>query len=895
MPPAAREFWRRLIGTIRRHRADPDLEEELRIHFDMLVEEAERQGHSRAEALHLARLRAGGAPQAMEQLRDQRGWPWLDDVIRDGQLAWRLMRRGPLFTIVAVASLALGIGANTAIFSLVNAILLRPLPVREPAGLVEILSQYPGEPRINGFQWRIYEHFRDQNRVFSDLVAMSPARWQVSGEGLDAVPVTGEYVSGNYFDMLGVPPALGRVLGRDDDRAGAAAVAVVSWAFWQSRFAGDPSAVGQRIVVNGAPAVVVGVTPREFFGANIAARPAMWLATAAEPLIQRPSQLATGMLGVAMLGRLAPGIAIEQARAEVQVLDRWRIDLLSKTAPLLRDLTIHVESAATGRAMLRDQFASPLMILAAIVGLMLLVACANVGGLLLARGAARQREMALRLSLGAARSRLLRQLLTESLLLAAIGGVLGVGLAYAGVQTLTSIVTSGRSIVGLVAPITLEVALDARVLAFTAGVSLLSGLLFGLAPAWQACRSQPAASLREAGSVGESRSRRLFGRSLVVVQVAVSLVLLSTASLFIGHLAALRNVDLGFDRHAVLLLTIDTARTGHEPPQLFQPYQTLLAQLEALPGVRSATVSGVTPIHGAGAARFVRVPGFEEPPEARQYISLNWVAPRYFETFGTPMIAGRDFRFDDRGRAPVAIVNQAMARHYFGGGSAIGRTLTLDGITRTFEVVGVVGDAKYLDLRRPAPQTVYLNAFQEARMFANRVSLRTDGAPMAAMPAVQQIVAGALARDAISNVTTLSDQVDASMVPERLLAALSAGFGVLGAVLVGIGLYGLLAFSVARRTNEIGVRMALGATPSQITRMVLTSAAALVAAGLAAGVPVAWWGRSLAVSVLAELHVESMPSLVLAAAGIVAVALLASSAPAWRAARVDPAQALRRD
>jgi predicted permease len=895
MVSALREFLRRLVGTLRRQRADQDLEEELRMHLEMLVEDAERHGHSREEAQRLARLRAGGAPQAMEQLRDQRGWPWLDDLIRDGQFAIRLMRRGPLFTTVAIASLALGIGANTAIFSLVNAILLRPLPVDEPARLVEILSQYPGEPRINGFQWRIYEHFRDQNRVFASLIAISPARLQLSGQGFDAVPVTGEFVSGNYFDTLGVAPALGRLLGPADDRAGAEMVAVVSWSFWQSRFNRDPAVIGQRILINDAPAVVVGVAPREFFGVNVASRPAIWLATTAEPLVQRPSQLGAGTLPVAMLGRLAPGTSIEQARAEIKVLDRWRIELLTKTAPNLRDLTIHVESAASGLAMLRDQFASPLMVLSAIVGLMLLIACANVGGLLLARGAARQREMALRLSLGAARQRLVRQLLTESILLAAIGGVLGVILASVGVQTLTAIVTSGRSIVGLVAPISIEAELDARVLGFTAGLSLLSGLLFGLAPASQAFGSLPAASLRDSGSVGESRSRRRFARSLIVVQVAVSLVLLSAASLFIGHLANLRNVGLGFDRHSVLLVTLDPAGTGHEPPQLFQPYQTLLAQLQALPGVRSATLSGVTPIHGAGAARFVRVPGFDEPPEVRQYISLNWVAPRYFETFGTPLIAGRDFSFDDRGRAPVAIVNQAMERHYFGGAGAIGQTLSLDGISRSFEIIGVVGDAKYLDLRRAAPQTVYLNAFQESRMFSNRVSLRTDVTPLAVMSAVQQAVGDTLTKDAISNVTTLSDQVNASIVPERLLAALSGAFGALGAVLVGIGLYGLLAYSVTRRTNEIGVRMALGATRSDITRMVLASAAGLVAAGLAAGIPIALWSRTLAASVLVQLHVESSTAIALAATGIVIVALLSSYLPALRASRVEPAQALRRD
>jgi len=890
---AIRESLRRLIGTLRGNRADHDLEDELRTHLEMLTEEAERQGHSREEAVRLARRRAGGAAQAMEQLRDQRGLPWLEDLIRDGQFALRLMRRGPLFTTVAVVSLALGIGANTAIFSLVNTVVLRPLPVHEPGRLVEIVSQFPGEPRTRGFNWNVYEHFRDHNHVFTDLIAMSPARLAVSGQGFEAVPVIGEFVVGSYFDTLGVRPAMGRLLGPADDRPGADAVAVVSWPFWQSRFNRDPAIVGQRIAINGTSAVVIGVTPREFYGVNIVSRPAVWMATAAEPLIQGSSQLTVGNYPIGLIGRLEPGVSIEQARAEMKVLDRFRIALLTKRAPYLKAMTIDVDSAASGFGFVRDGFGKPLLILMAIVGLLLLIACTNVAGMLLARGAARQREMALRLSLGAARWRLMRQLLTESVLLAAIGGVAGLVVAYFGVHTLTAIVKSGRSMVGLIGPIAIEAQLDARVLMFTVGLSLLAGLLFGLAPAWHAFASMPAPSLRDSGTVGESRSRRLFGRSLIVAQVAVSLVLLTAASLFIGHLSNLRNVGTGFDRRSVLLVTVDPAKSGYELPQLFQPYQDLLARLESVPGVRAATVSGVTPIHGAGAARLVRVEGFEEAPEAREYTSLNWVAPRYFETFGTPLVSGRDFRFDDRGHAPVAIVNQATERYYFGGESAIGRRLSLDGSSRSFEIVGVVGDAKYLDLRKDAPRTVYLNAFQEARMFVNRFSIRSEGAPLAIATAVQQAVAESLTKTAISNVTTLSDQVDASIVPERLVAALSGVFGTLAAILVGIGIYGLLASTLARRINEIGVRMALGATKADITRMVLGSAAVLVVAGVVAGIPLSLWSLALASSWLENLRAESLIPISVGAVAIVGVALLSSYVVARRATRVDPVQALR--
>jgi len=440
------------------------------------------------------------------------------------------------------------------------------------------------------------------------------------------------------------------------------------------------------------------------------------------------------------------------------------------------------------------------------------------------------------------------------------------------------------------------------VLLFTAGVSLLAGLLFGLVPAWHAFTTAPAPAMRETGTAGPSRSRVAFGKSLVIAQVAVSLVLLTVSGLFIGHLSDLRNVGLGFDRSSVLLVAIDASKSGYPPAQLFQPYQDLLAKLAHLPGVSSATLSGVTPIHGAGAASFVKVDGFEEAPEARQYISVNWVAPRYFETFGTSLVAGRDFRFDDQGRAPVAIVNQAIERHYFPGRSAIGQRLSLENLTgrpngevRSFDIVGVVGDAKYLDLRRDAPRTVYLNPFQESRMTAHRFSLRTSVAPTSVADDVRRTVDEALKTGAVANITTLSDQVNASIVPERLVASLSGVFGTLGAILVGIGLYGLLAFTVNRRINEIGVRMALGATRGDITRMILTSAAGCVGVGLLAGTPIAMWGQRLAGTWVENLQPVGMLPILSAAAIVVAVAAVSTLVPVQRAARVNPAEALRRD
>ena len=881
-----REWLRRLWGTVTGRRRDAELEEELRLHLELVAGEARRQGHSPEVAVRLARFEAGGVDQAMEAMRDQRGLPWLEDMVGDGRLALRMMRRSPIFSIIAIVSLGLGIGANTAIFSLMNTLLLRPLPVHQPDRLVEVLSQYPGEPRTNGYSWKVFEHFRDHNHVFSDLFAISPALMQLGDVGAAAL-VTGEYVTENFFSALGVTPAVGRLIGPLDHQPGAAPVVVVSWRLWQDRFNLSPSILGQQLVVNDVPATIVGVTPKNYRGLVVGFRPELWLPLAAEKRGESSPSLG-------LMARLKPGVTIEQARAEMQVLDRFRVELLAQRSPNLRKLTIDLEPARNGFAALRDRFGRPLRALAAMVGLLLLVACTNVAGVLLARSTARHREMAVRVSVGASRWRLVRQMMTESLLLATAGGLLGVGVAYFGVKMLVRILTSGRAFVGFVGPVQLDPRLDTDALLFTSVVALATGVLFGLAPAWHAFAGAPAESHRATGTAGETRSKRLFGQGLIVAQVSMSMVLLTAAALFANHLSNLRNVGLGFDRKSVLLLTIDPSRTGYQPEQLFQPYQDLLARISAIPKVRSATVSAVTPIHGAGAARFVDMEGVPESDQRRRTL-LNWVAPAYFETFGTPLTAGRDFAFEDKARARVAIVNQAAERYYFGDGSAIGHRFTYEGQTRSYEIVGVVADAKYLSLHEPAPPTVYLNAIQESRMFSHRLSIRTTVEPMTVASDVRRAAEEILKGTPVASMTTLEDQVDAELVPERMVALLSAMFGLLGAALAGLGLYGLLAYTVTRRTNEIGVRLALGAQPRNVIAMVMKSAAGMVMAGLVVGIPIAIAGRRLAEGLVANMMVESAFPIGVAAAAMILVALLAAFVPARRAAMVDPVVALRQD
>jgi predicted permease len=817
----------------------------------------------------------------------------IEEVGADLRYASRQLRHSPAFTAVAILSLALGIGANTAIFSLINTLMLRKLPVREPEQLVELLSRYPGDPDSNGFSWTVYEHFRDQNHVFADLFGLSYARFQAAGERFDAEPVDGAYVVGTFFPALGVQPAIGRLIGPQDGQAGAdAAVAVVSWPYWNSKFNLDPAILGARIVLDAVPVTVIGVTRPEFFGLEVGSRPDVWVPVGMKAMPQ--SSRFSDQFGLKLMGRLKPGVSIAQARAEMDVLNRWRVEELARmsTNPGWRQAKLGVEPGGAGFATLRNHYDKPLLALMTLVGLLLLIACTNIASLLLARGAAKQQEMAVRVALGAGRFRLVRQVLTESLLLSAAGSLPGVVLAYLGAAALVRIVTSGRMIIGLPQRIEFQVQPDAQVLLFTATVAVLTGVLFGLAPAWNAFAFVPAQSMRERGGAGETRSRRLVGKSLVVVQVALSVVLLSAAALFVGHLSNLRNVNLGFQRDSLLLVTLDPQGSGYNRAQLTTLYRELLERLQATPGVRSVALSAVTPIEGGGAASFGRVEGSRRTPDDRRYLSLNWVGPKYFETLGTPWIAGRDFEFADEARPRVAIVNQAMARHYFGDGSPLGKHVTFDGDDKPYEIVGVAGDAKYLTLHKDAPPMVYLNSFQEGRI-ASKFALRTSVPPAAVAGDVRRAVGDVLKTVRVAKVATMSEQVDASIVPERLIATLSGFFGALGTLLAAIGLYGLLAYTVARRTNEIGVRVALGATERDVTRMVLTSALALVCAGLAVGAPLAYWSQRLAADLVDDLLVNPAFPIGVAAAVTIAVGLLAAYVPARRAARVHPMEALR--
>jgi len=561
----------------------------------------------------------------------------------------------------------------------------------------------------------------------------------------------------------------------------------------------------------------------------------------------------------------------------------------------MKKIKLRVEPAGRGVSTpLRQTLSTPLIVLMSMVGLLLLLACANLAGLLLARAASRQREMAVRACLGARRARLIRQTLTESLLLSILGSSLGILLAYFGARGLIGIFASGRHIAGL--PVHFEPLSnpDWHVLLFTGAIAITTALLFGVAPAIRACRPVSVQSLQERAQSGESRSQRRFGKSLVVSQVAVSVVLLTSAALFVGYLSHLRSLNPGFRRDHLLLVTLDTAHSGYQATQYARLSEQLVAKLDAIPGVTSATMSTMSPMQGPGAAASAFENGH---PESAHDVLINNVAPSYFETYGTPLLSGRYFSAGDQDQPLVAIMNQAAARDCFGNENPIGKHLTLSHITLTkgeitYEVVGVVENAKYNDIQQPAPPTIYRNLSQQS-FAGSQLAVRTRIAPDAVAGVVRETESSVLKTVPIVRITTMNEQIDASIVTERLLATLSGWFGALGALLAAIGLYGLLAYTVTRRTHEIGVRMALGATRSDVMRMVLRDALWTVCAGLALGAPLAFWAKSVAASLVQGLPAKSPVSILFSGAVMIVLGLVAAYIPVLRAMRSDPMIALR--
>ena len=883
-----RKLFARIAGSFRRRNFDAGFDEEIRTHLALLAERFAREGMSPDEAARAARRQFGGVTQLKNELWDRSRFGSFEALVQDSRYAIRQFRKSPLFAIAIVLTFALGIGANTAIFSVLQAVMLRSLPVRNPGQLVELLQKYPGEPRGNGYWTEAsYLHFCKNNTVFSGIIGFSWDRLlhARTEHGVQRI-ITGEYVTANYFDVLGVQPALGRLIGPDDVRL-ASPVAVVSWAYWKSELNGDPNAVGERIHLQKELVTVIGVAPHTFVGPFPELPTDVWLP-------KTPSRQA----GIGLMARLKPGVTIDQARTEMAVLYQFTIRerAARSSDPLVWKLKVEVALARNGLNFARDRIGKPLLVLMCTVGLLLLIMCLNIAALLLARGAAREREFAVRVGMGASRGRLVRQVLTESLLLSISGTLIGVMLAYRGTAALETLLASGR----IAQQMSLRIHPDWHTLQFAIGTALLVGLLFGIAPAWNAVRQGAAPALREAGT-STGRSTRLFGKTLVAAQVALSMLLLSTGALFVANLWNLEHAYLGFERDHILVVTLDQAANGYTGLRIYHDYQEVLTRVTAMPGVRSASFCAPAPLSGAGAAGFVNVEGYQERPSDKRWIEISHAAPDYFRTMGIPVLRGRAFTSRDQSDGRTVIINETFNRRYFAGRDPIAKRITLYHVTldpepKSYEVIGVVADAHYSEIREQANGGVYLPAFHDGFMNANNLVIRTNDNPEHLIRDVRVLVEQVMGgRVPVRRITTLNAQIDASIVPERLIAMLSGFFAGLGALLVGIGIYALLAYSVARRTKEIGIRVALGATVGQVRRMVLGDTISVVLAGLVAGAPLAIAGRRLALRLMQDLTVQSVAPIVVGGVGLILIALVASYIPLRRASGAHPLQALRHE
>jgi len=890
-------WFRRALNILRSNRHSSDLDREIAFHLSERIDELVAAGMTLGDARAEARRRFGNVGAQKERTRDVDVLGWLDSIVDDLRYAIRALAHSPAFALVAILSLALGIGANTAIFTLVNAVMLRALPVSHPEELVQITLGADGGTFTNP----LWEQVRDRQNVFAGALAYSSyTRFNLVGGG-EARLATGSMVSGDYFHVLGVRPAVGRLISVEDDKRGCAPVAVLSYAFWQTAYGSDESIVGKTIALESHPFLVVGVAESGFTGLDVG-RGAQVFAPICSDLVLSGSNAtldARSNWWLSVLARVKPGGTLIQAQAgvnaiapgafEATVPQHWAVDQQSR----YRHTTFGVEPASKGLSAVRSQYRLALMTLMVIVGLVLLIACANVANLLLARAAARQRELAIRVALGAARSRLIRQLLTESLLLSISAAGLGLLFARWGSRLLVAVLSPTST------PIYLDLGLDGRVLGFSIAVAVLTGLAFGLAPAWRAARVHPNAALKaNARGVVEGHGRVSLGTMLVVAQISISLTLVVGAGLLLGTFRKLSTIDPGFRTDDVLLVSLNRRPTakGDDRPQ---PYAEILRRARAIPGVASASLSGATPLGNSSWNEDMLIDGFTASSERDGLAYFNAVSDGYFHTLTTPMLSGRDFNAGDRlGSPPVAIVNETMAKHFWRTPNVIGRMFRYKAGQRTagpFEIVGVVKDAKYQTLRERTLPTAFVPSAQDSTP-GNQMSLELRVAgPTASV--VQDVKALLHDVDPGTSLTTIpfATQVENSLTRERSLATLSAFFGGLALLLATMGLYGVMSYRVARRRNEIGIRMALGAGERRVARMVLGEVSVVVCLGLVLGAALALAMTRLLMVFLFEMGPTDLATFVGSMALLGIVAVLAAYFPAHRASRVDPMEALRED
>ena len=890
-----------------RRRPPPDgLDDDIRAHIEQETDEYIARGVAPEEARRLARLAFGNVAIVREDVRALWHPVWLEQLLEDAGFGLRLLRRTPLFTAAVVLSLALGIGANTAIFSLLNAVALRPLPVDHPEALWKIGDQYP---------YAAFRALAGDDAVLASVAAAGGVRLSVSINGVHEPTLDGQLVSGNYFRLLGVRPVLGRAIGPDDDRTpNAHPVVMLSDEYWASRFGREPSAIGRAITISGTPFTIVGVTPPGFFGIEVGTAPSLFVPILMQPtvvpVLGNPPLLVSGQFRV--LTRLRPGVTAAQAAAAVETrVHRWLEREMGGRANLSRfgtsvraqlegvNLWPEFREAATGFSNIRDQFSRPLTILMAGVGILLVIACANTSNLLLARAAARQPEFRTRLALGASRWRLTGQVLVESVVLAGIGGVLGVALAYWATRLLVAFISRGQT------PIVLDVAPDARVLVFTAACTVLTGVLFGVAPALRAAGLRLMPTLRVPAPRRGSRPGLAPERLLAVSQIALSLVMLVAAALFVRGVVSLDSRGGEAAQREVVVARVEPAGSysRRRPPQTLvridREYKNLLDRIGALPGVRSASLAEYSPASPGGIYRHVTTPS-----GAEVQVHQPMVYPRYFSTMGIPFVEGQDFapRDLEEHSPPVAIVNETFARLFFGRTPAVGqpcRVMATDSALPC-RIVGVVRDSPYADIAGDIVATMY-QPFLQTDTNRGMMVLHVRGLddPRSIIPAVRHELQRAHPTAPQFAIQTIADELDAVLVRQRLLAILGTVFSLLALLLAGVGLYGLFAFVVVRRTREIGLRMALGAGRRDIARMVIGETLTLVLAGIvlggAVGVVLSRLATLRVAGLLPGIDAQDPLALAVAVAILLTVAGVAAYLPARRASLIQPMNAVRAD
>jgi putative ABC transport system permease protein len=885
-------WWRRLL---QRERVERQLDAELRDHFERMVADDIQSGATESEARRRARLAFGGMEQVKEDCRDVRGTRWLDEMAQDLRYGLRILRRSPAFTLVAVTSLALGIGANSAIFALVDGVLMKSLPVREPQRLVMVDDGSWTNP--------IWEQLRDRQHEWADgALAWSDTRFDLSRGGATEF-VEGMWASGGFFDVLGVPAVLGRTFSvADDQRSGGpdGPVGVISYAFWQRRFGGEASVVGRTLTLDRVAFTIVGVTPPSFLGPSPGRSFDVAVPIGTQAIVQGPRNWldARSTWVLEVMARLKPGQTADQATAALRAIqpqvreatlpERWPPPMLEQ---YLRD-GLTLVPAAAGPAGFRTRYEQPLRIIMAVVVLVLLIACANIANLMLARASGRRHELTMRLALGASRFRIVRQLLVESLLLAGVGAALGLMFAQWGSRLIVAQLSTPRSTV------VLDLSLDWRVVGFTALVAVATALLFGIAPALRIRRVDPIEALKEQSRAFAGEGRRVFGAPLLVVQVALTLVLVVAAGLFMRTFGKLATLDIGLDRDAVLVVDVDVTRSSIGEDGRLALHERIRSAVAAVPRVSSANLSLITPVSGSGWNGPIELPDRPDVATRERMSFYNSATPGWFATIGTKLRAGRDFTEGDVfGAPPVAIPNETFVKRYVKG-HPIGQTIRYErgpeGVEQV-EIVGVAQDAAYRAVRDPIPPVLYLPVAQAHGGGAPaRLSLSVraaSGSPALLTRSVAEAISR-VDRDVSLTFRPLASFIDGALVRERLLAMLSGFFAALALLLAGIGLYGMTAYAVSRRQAEIGIRMALGARSSRVVAMILKKIAIPVCLGLLAGAGLSYWAARYVGTLLYSLDARDPLTFAGAAVFLAVVSLFAAWLPARRAAGIDPARVL---